>query len=101
MVAILDEAIRCSVLRRGAASVSSRYSSRTRLALDARAWFDDDSDDRVFSFISICSVLGLDWRLIRKRLQRLKRAPGARKAILEAAPGDGAALALVLETTDG
>jgi hypothetical protein len=51
-----------SGLSRGAAAAKC-------LSQEAEEWFLSDEADSLFSFVSICAVLGLDAHIIRRRLE--------------------------------
>lgn len=65
MRAVLRDAIRCFQKY----SASRRISERGRRELQAaRQWFAQDDEDHALSFVNICSMLGLDARVIRSAL---------------------------------
>lgn len=68
MHAVLDDAITC--FQNGARSTSRRAQ---RLAHEAEAWFFTDDPTWLFSFVSICSVLGLEPDYIRSGLRRWRQ----------------------------
>lgn len=45
-----------------------------RTAREAEEWFFSDDSHGLFSFVSICAVLGLEPEFIRKRLKRLSQS---------------------------
>ena len=63
MLAVLDDAIRCIARRRRDGELQRRS-----LAAQAEAWMRRDSWEWPFSFVNICSVLGLDADAVRSRL---------------------------------
>jgi len=63
MVAILEDAMLCITRGRG------RRRARTRrLDAEAETWMRSDSREWLFSFASICDVLGIDADALRVRL---------------------------------
>lgn len=81
MRAVLLDAVDC-LSGRGV-----KPSHRARVAMQARAWFARRGRDSLFSFDSICDVLGLDGERLRERLHA---ARGSREALLEREPEDEA-----------
>ena len=66
MCAVLEHALHC--FRKQFVSQTRRAK---RLAQEAEEWlFNDDDSHWLFSFVSICDVLGLDSNYIRRRLKR-------------------------------
>jgi hypothetical protein len=65
MCAILEDAVNC--FQRQLVSPTRRAS---RLGQEAEEWFFDDDCRWLFSFVSICNVLGLDPGYIRRGLKR-------------------------------
>lgn len=65
MCAVLQDAINC--LQR---SVVSETRRSRRLAREAEEWFFSNEDGYVFSFVHICTVLGLDPEYLRLGLTR-------------------------------
>jgi len=63
MRAILEDALLC--IERGR---RRRHSETRRLAADAEKWMRSDSREWLFSFVSICDVLGIDAGALRNRL---------------------------------
>ncbi len=63
MMAILEDAILC--IERGR---RRRHATTRRLAAEAETWVRSDSRDWLFSFASICDVLGFDVDALRGRL---------------------------------
>ncbi len=63
MMAILEDAILC--IERGR---RRRHPGTRRLAAEAETWVRSDSRDWLFSFASICDVLGFDVDALRVRL---------------------------------
>jgi len=45
-----------------------------RAAGQAEEWFFSNDDHELFSFVAICTALGLEPEVIRKRLMYLRRA---------------------------
>jgi len=81
MLAILEDAMLC--IERGR---RRRHPRTRRLAADAEAWMRSDSREWLFSFASICDVLGFDADALRARLliQVERPASGVRAARREA-----------------
>jgi hypothetical protein len=65
MRAVLADALVC--FQQG---FMSRRRRVQRLAREAEAWFLSEDDHWLFSFVSICAVLGLEPAYIRRGLQR-------------------------------
>jgi hypothetical protein len=63
MLAILEDAMLC--IERGS---RRRHWRARRLATDAESWVRSDSREWLFSFVSICDVLGIDADAVRVRL---------------------------------
>jgi len=82
MRAVLLDAIGCL------SGEGIKPSHRARVAMQARAWFARRGRDSLFTFDSICDVLGLDGERLRDRLHV---AGGSRQALLSlaAASSDG------------
>ncbi len=72
MRAVLEDAIGC--FQRAAVSGKRRYQ---RLAKEAEEWFFAKEDGYLFSFMNICSVLGLNPEYIRLGLKRWRQCPTA------------------------
>lgn len=68
MYAVLDDAITC--FQNGSLATSRRAQ---RLAREAEAWFFAEDPAWLFSFVSICAVLGLDPDYIRVGLRRWRQ----------------------------
>ena len=81
MLAILEEATLC--IKRGR---RRRHPGTRRLAAEAESWVRSDSREWLFSFASICDVLGFDPDALRARLltQVEHAASGGRAARREA-----------------
>ncbi len=79
MLAVLEDAVRCFQ-----DSVQSRGGKKGKLFDEARDWFFSDDSDWLFSFFSICAVLGLDPGYIRRGLQDWHRR--AENALREEQP---------------
>lgn len=81
MIAILEDAMLC--IERGR---RRRHSRTRRLAAEAETWVRSDCREWLFSFGSICDVLGIDVDALRGRLLTNVERPanGARAARLEA-----------------
>jgi hypothetical protein len=82
MCAVLQDAINC--LQRSVVSDTRR--SR-RLAREAEEWFFSNEDGYVFSFVHICTVLGLDPEYLRLGLTRWRqghvvRPPRGRRSVV-------------------
>ncbi len=73
MMAILEDAILC--IERGR---RRRHSGTRRLAAEAETWMRSDSRDWLFSFASICDVLGFDVDALRGRLLSSPEHPETR-----------------------
>jgi hypothetical protein len=64
MLAVLQDALECLAGRAtGAGGLNSR-----RTAQEAAEWVADNNDTEVFSFKSVCEVLGVDAAAVRKAL---------------------------------
>jgi hypothetical protein len=63
MLAILEDATLC--IKRGR---RRRHPGTRRLAAEAETWVRSDSREWLFSFVSICDVLGIDPDALRARL---------------------------------
>lgn len=69
--AILQDAVNCL---RGLRSCRGPYGNRSeswvkaRLMAEAEAWFRSDETDYPFSFVNVCTALGLEVGWLRKRL---------------------------------
>ena len=66
MLAVLRDAV--TVLERHGASKRSR--SR-QLCWEVECWLRSDDEERLFSFVPICRILGIDSRKLRRRLEQL------------------------------
>ena len=69
MYAVLEHAFLCFQRR---FEMERRYS---RHAARAEEWFNCDDSHWLFSFVSICIVLGLDREFIRQRLKHWRPSP--------------------------
>jgi hypothetical protein len=69
MAAVLGDAVECFWKQLG-----STNRQDLRLAREAEAWFLSENDSSLFSFVNICTVLGLDPDYIRTRLKRRRRS---------------------------
>ena len=69
MCAVLEDAFLCFQRQFEIESRSVR-----RAAQEAEEWFFSDDSHGLFSFVSICTVLGLEPEFIRKRLMRLSQS---------------------------
>ena len=65
MCAVLEEALTC--LQRAAFSDMPRAQ---RLAREAYDWFSSDDAEHAFSFVTICTALGLEPTYIRRHVER-------------------------------
>ncbi|OGF69860.1 hypothetical protein A3H65_03175 [Candidatus Giovannonibacteria bacterium RIFCSPLOWO2_02_FULL_45_14] len=63
MLAVLEEAVHCFQKY-----ICAKYPKEISLFDDAEAWFMDESDGGLFSFVSVCEILGLDPAYVRKGL---------------------------------
>jgi hypothetical protein len=83
-----EVALMCAVLEDAFDCFHQQSDSRSRrakcLSQEAEEWFFSDEADSIFSFVSICALLGLDTNLIRRSLEargasratsRLKNSP--------------------------
>jgi hypothetical protein len=85
MMAIFQDAVACLA---GRAMYSGRLNTR-RSAQEAADWVADMNDSEVFSFNSVCDVLGLDAAAVRKALiewpvsglRMSRRSPVTREAV--------------------
>lgn len=67
MLAVLEDAVRCFQ-----DSIMARSGKRKKLFDEAEEWILEDNSDRVFSFESICEVLGFNPQYVRQGLLRSK-----------------------------
>ena len=74
MFAVLDDAVVCF---QKIACASNAHSKA--LFNDAERWFFDDVGGDLFSFESICEVVGLDPEYIRKSLQRWREGKNGKR----------------------
>jgi hypothetical protein len=63
MVAVLVDAIRCFQTK-----LKMRQPARRQEFAEVRSWIYSDDDNACFSFRAVCDVLGIDPKVIRKRL---------------------------------
>ena len=63
-----EQDLMLAVLKDALLNYSKNLRTRNRLFKDDQLWFFTDETDRLFSFESVCAVLGLDSKGIRKRL---------------------------------
>ena len=85
MLAVLQDALECLA---GGATYAGGLNPRGS-AQAAADWITDINDSQVFSFMSVCDVLGLDAAAVRKALitrlgsglQRSRRSPVTREPI--------------------
>lgn len=82
MLAILEDAVSCFQKYAGASRPRSR-----RLFQEAEEWFLEDNGAWVFSFESICAVLGIDPDYFRTSLKRWKEQLMAQPPELRAKVG--------------
>ncbi len=75
MYAVLMEAV--ETYQRFAFSMSP---SKQKLFREAKAWFWDEEVDRIFSFRSICGVIGLDPVYLRRGLRQWAADPQHEKS---------------------
>jgi len=68
MLAVLEDAVSCFQKYAGATRPRAR-----RLFQEAEEWFLDEEGNWVFSFESICAVLGINAEYFRKNLERWKQ----------------------------
>jgi hypothetical protein len=68
MYAVLEDAFLCFQKQ---SEVDIRSIQQAR---EAEEWFFSDDSYALFSFVSICTVLGLEPEFIRKRLKRLSQS---------------------------
>jgi hypothetical protein len=66
-----------AVLKDALLSYRKNLQSRNRSFRDEREWFFGAEADRLFSFESICGILGLDCQRIRKHLLAWEASDGA------------------------
>jgi hypothetical protein len=69
LYAVLEDAFVCFQKR---FEIKNLYAQRAAKA--AEKWFFDDDSRELFSFLSICTALGLEPEFIRKKLKLRKRA---------------------------
>ena len=84
MRAVLADAIVCLQQQTDESSYRAR-----RLAAEAEQWFLADDTRWPFSFVNICTVLGLDAEYLRRGLRRWGLGPHARLSagrLLQGAP---------------
>ena len=67
MLAILEDAVRCFQ-----DNVLARDEKGKKLLHEAEEWFLETNSDWIFSFESVCEVLGLDPRYVRQGLLQWK-----------------------------
>lgn len=67
MLAILEDGVRCFQ-----DNVLARDGKGKKLLNEAEEWFLETNSDWIFSFESVCEVLGLDPRYVRQGLLRWK-----------------------------
>ena len=72
MYAVLEHAFLCFQRRFEMERRCSRHAAR------AEEWFNCDDSHWLFSFVSICIVLGLDRKFIRQRLKHWRPSPMTR-----------------------
>jgi hypothetical protein len=65
LLAVLDDAVRCFQ-----DNVLSQNKKKQLLFEEAEAWLFSDESDGVFSFVSICALLGFDPGYVRRGLRR-------------------------------
>ena len=65
LLAVLDDAVRCFQ-----DNILSQNKKKQLLFDEARDWLFSDDSGWIFSFVSICSLLGLDPSYIRRGLRR-------------------------------
>jgi hypothetical protein len=68
LCAVLADAVRC--LTR---TIGGSPKDQMRLAVQARRWVTKRGEDWPYSFENVCAALGLDPRLVRRRLLGLAR----------------------------
>lgn len=67
MRAVLEDALECFQMK-----FDIERPLAKRKAREAEEWFFNDDSSELFSFVSVCSVLGLGPECIRQRLMRLR-----------------------------
>jgi hypothetical protein len=85
MLAVLQDALECLAGR----AANPRGLNTIRSAQDAAKWVADTNERDIFSFNSVCDVLGLDAAAVRKALiempisdlRMLRRSPVAREPV--------------------
>jgi hypothetical protein len=83
MLAVLEEAVLC--IERGR---RRRHPRTRRLAAEAETWVRSDCREWLFSFASICDVLGIDPEALRTRLLTRAERPASAGCAARAAAGD-------------
>lgn len=73
MLAILEDAVRCFQ-----DNVSARDEKGKKLFDEAEEWFLETNGDWIFSFESVCEVLGLEPRYVRQGLLQWKEKRSAK-----------------------
>jgi len=63
-----EQDLMLAVLKDALLNYRKNLRTRNRLFKDDQLWFFAEETDRLFSFESVCAVLGLDAERIRKRL---------------------------------
>ena len=63
-----EQDLMLAVLKDALLNYRKNLRTRNRLFKDDQLWFFADEADRLFSFESVCAVLGLDSKQIRQRL---------------------------------
>ena len=69
MLAILKDAIKCYRRNLSATSVHSQ-----KIFIETEEWFEDNDSLYLYSFRNICAWLGVDFKLIREKLDEMKIA---------------------------
>jgi hypothetical protein len=77
MLAIVEDALKCFL-----ANVSAHGGKNKKLFDEAEQWIMAEESDEIFSFATICEVLGLNPQYVRRRLMRWKE----QKAFVRARP---------------
>jgi hypothetical protein len=68
MLAILEDGLKCFL-----ANLSARGGKNKQLFVEAEQWIMAEGSDEIFSFGSICEVLGLNPQYVRRGLVRYKQ----------------------------
>jgi hypothetical protein len=67
MLAILKDALKC--YRR---NVSGKSVHSQKIFHETEEWFHEEETSYLYSFLNICSWLGVDFKMIREKLKEMK-----------------------------